>query len=126
MQLSRSIVTSLLTVVGIGLFALISFKAIHQISDRQYIEGKQLQHPLASLAAVHRDLGVPTSATSNMLPLSTIQSPAVTTALSVAHKDDHGQRIDTEKADDYGIDLSDNIHHFNELKKGKELVHHED
>jgi hypothetical protein len=125
MQLSRNIVTSLLTVVGVGLFALISFKAINQISDRQYVEGKQLQHPLASLAAAQRDLGVTTPATTDMLQLSTIHAPAVTTAVPVTAQDNHGQIVAAEAVDDH-TNLQVNIHRFNELKKGKELIHHED
>lgn len=41
LQTPRTIITGLMMVIGVGLFVLIAVKAIRQISDKQYIVGKQ-------------------------------------------------------------------------------------
>jgi hypothetical protein len=119
LQQSRNIVTSLLTIIGIGLFALISFKAIHQISDRQYVEGKQKQYPVITVAEAQNILDTAIQPTSGMPQLSTSQSThsvAITNASSTFSDD----KQVTTKDDDQ------QPHNRNDFKKGKELKHYED
>ena len=41
LQTSRQIATTILTVIGVGLFVVVSVQAVHQIADRRYTDGKQ-------------------------------------------------------------------------------------
>ena len=41
LQTSRQVATTILTAIGVGLFIAVSVRAVHQISDRQYTDGKQ-------------------------------------------------------------------------------------
>jgi hypothetical protein len=63
LQTSRNILVTILTVLGVGLFIAVSVRAAHQITDRQYTDGKQR--------------AVPSSAS---VPLTTLDSAVANTA----------------------------------------------